>query len=218
MTRPRFRTAVFALLAIVVIPIVARAQSAADLEGPGWTPLERGVEVRLARSAAPADVSAGAAIWLLEDGTFHEAFAGSIGNACIVMRSYPESIEPVCYDAEGARTILPIEIRRFEWRNEGVPWTTIHARVEAAIKSGDLHVPTRPALSWMLSSAQVLYAPNGMHVGAWKPHIMLYVPGMTNVQLGMFDLTYGNVQVADEGLPTAHLIAVVPDFVDPANM
>ena len=65
----------------------------------------------MARSAGPATVSSGATVWAVRDGRYEVAQEGTNGNHCFVARTWAESMEPVCYDAEGARTILPIEIR-----------------------------------------------------------------------------------------------------------
>lgn len=208
----------FILAAVLLVPAssVSLAQSdESALAGPGYIEMTETREIALARSAAPVSVSRDATIWLLKDGTFKPAVEGTNDNHCLTMRSYPKSVEPICYDAEAARTILPLEIMRFELRSEGLPWSEIDARVEAAIESGDLSVPERPAMSYMLSSAQDLYAPDGRHVGAWKPHIMIYMPGMADADIGMGAGPSAFIQFAEPGTPVAHLIVVVPEFIDP---
>lgn len=208
----------FAIILLVAssMPVLAR-QDPTALDGEGYIRMSEAREIALARSAAPSSVSADATIWLLRNGTFEPAIEGTNGNHCITMRSYPESIEPLCYDAEAARTILPLEIRRFELRNEGLTWPEIDARIEEDLSSGRLNVPERPAMSYMLSSAQDLYAPDGTHVAAWKPHIMLYMPGMTDADIGLVAGPSSFMQFAEPGTPIAHLIVVVPEFIDPEN-
>ncbi|MEQ9104464.1 MAG: hypothetical protein RIE53_07170 [Rhodothermales bacterium] len=126
----------FLLCAGVLLPGTARAQKDASLSKPGFIVLDAAQEEALARSAAPAQVSQDAALWLLVDGAFREVSPGTNGNACVVMRSFPESLEPVCYDAEGAKTILPIEIRRFQLRNAGHDWPSIDRTILTEIEKG----------------------------------------------------------------------------------
>lgn len=202
------------LLAACCPPAAAQTDTSV-LEGPGFIRMTAEREIALARSAAPASVSDQATVWLLRNGTYQPAIEGANGNHCITMRSYPKSVEPLCYDAEGARTILPIEIRRFELRNDGMTWNEIDARIEAEISDGSLVVPDRPAMSYMLSSAQDLYAPDGRNVGSWKPHIMIYMPGMTDADVGLTAGPSSFMQFAEPGSPIAHLIVVVPEFIDP---
>jgi hypothetical protein len=209
-----------ALLACLTYPAPpAAAQSdRSALEGPGYVEMHEAREIALARSAAPESVSDAATIWLLRNGTFVPAIEGSNGNHCLTMRSYPKSVEPLCYDAEAARTIMPIEIRRFELRNHGLGWSEIDARIDEEIRRGSLNLPDRPAMSYMLSSAQDLYAPDGRHVGNWKPHIMLYTPGLSNEDIGLTAQGTDFMQMAESGRPIAHLIVVVPDFVEPDGL
>jgi hypothetical protein len=195
-------------------PSTALAQKDASLSKPGYVMLDAPREEALARSAAPAHVSRDAALWLLVDGAFREVSPGSNGNACVVMRSFPESVEPVCYDAEGAKTILQIEIRRFQLRNAGHDWTAIDRMIRAEIDEGRLAVPSRPALAWMMSPEQILFGDDGTNVGAWKPHTMLYMPGVTGEGLGLGSVPALPVMVTDPGTPTAFLMTLVPEFTE----
>lgn len=85
------------------------------------------------------------------------------------------------------------------------------------VGSGEIPMPKRPAMSYMMSSAQRLYDPeSGRSAGNWKPHIMLYVPYLTSTAIGLGEVM-PTIQVARPGTPMAHLIVVVPQFVDPAS-
>jgi hypothetical protein len=180
--------------------------------------LPRAQEISMARSAAPAEVSGGATVLVYEKGKGHVvAEEGTNGVSCYVSRSQPMSLEPHCFDAEGSRTILRIDLREAELRERGMAEEEIEREIARGIASGELPLPERPAMSYMLSSAQVLYNDDGERVGAWKPHIMIYWPYLESADLGLAEspsLTAG--MVVDPGTPRANLLVVVPEFVDPA--
>lgn len=86
----------------------ATAQSiAAGRTGPRpLLPRER--EIALARTAAPAEVSRDATVMVFTERGFEVAVKGTSGVTCVVNRSYPDSLEPHCFDAEGSATVLPM--------------------------------------------------------------------------------------------------------------
>jgi hypothetical protein len=173
-------------------------------------------EIPLARSAAPASISAGARVLVLTDTGFVVADSGKNGVTCVVHRSWPGSIEPHCYDAEGARTVLPIEMHRTMQRHRGRPEAEIDREIADGIASGKYRHPTRPAMTYMMSSAQVLYDDDGKHVGRWRPHLMIYYPYLSGTALGLGatpDMRVG--MVSGEGTPGSCLILIMPGFVDP---
>jgi hypothetical protein len=73
--------------------------------------LPRDEEIALARTAAPPSVSGHARILVLTDTGYAVAVPGTTGVTCVVNRSWRDSREPQCYDAEGSATIFPIETR-----------------------------------------------------------------------------------------------------------
>lgn len=96
---------------------VADTRAAQSVESGRAGPREvlaRAVETDLARSAAPPSVSADATILLWNGAGFDVAYQGSNGVTCYVARSWPESLEPHCFDEQGAFTILPIHLRQME--------------------------------------------------------------------------------------------------------
>ncbi len=196
--------------ALLVTP--APAQTAAH---PDYVRLSLAEELALARSAGPEQVSAQATIWRLQDGEYLVAKQGSNGNHCFVMRSMQQSLEPICYDEEGARTVMQWEFKHLELRLAGLSPKEIDAALADALISGKLPLPSRPAMSYMLSSGQRLFnSETGRSVGNWKPHLMLYVPYLTSEQFGLTEGT-PSMFVYRGGTPRAHLITVVSDFVHP---
>jgi predicted enzyme related to lactoylglutathione lyase len=204
---------VLSLAVLLLFPTATTAQTAD-------TPpvLSRTVEVALARSAAPEHVSRDATILVLHDGRYTVAVDGPNGVTCIVSRSQPLSLEPICYDPEASRTILPMEVARVEARLAGVPVDDVEARLDSMIAGGEMALPARPAMAYMMSAGQVLYADAETRVGSWVPHIHLYVPNATAKQFGGFseDMNPAVGLVVDEGEPTANLIIKVREFVEPS--
>ena len=201
------------LLQAAVLLLIPAAAAAQSLEAPPT--FSTAEEIALARSAAPEAVSADATIWVLSDGEFEIAVNGTNTNHCFVQRSVRLSLEPICYDAEGAATILQWEFEFFALRTAGLSSEDLELKLAEAVGTGKLPIPKRPALSYMMSSAQRLYDPeSGRSVGNWMPHLMLYMPYLTNEEIGLSTML-PTLQVARSGTPLAHLIVVVPEFVDP---
>ena len=193
----------------------AAAQSAAagEMELPPLLPRER--EVALARSAAPGAVTADATVLVLERGVgYVEAVAGTNGVTCIVDRTWARSVEPQCFDREASETILPLRLRFAALREARRSRAEVDADREAGIRDGRYRLPRRPALTWMMSAGQVLYDDEGSHVGAWRPHIMIYFPAMTATELGLAGEPYEHGPwLSDDGEPTATLVVPMPEFV-----
>ena len=172
-------------------------------------------EIALARSAAPAAVSDRATIWVLRDGQYRIAVEGEGENHCFVARSTPLSLEPICYDAEAAASVLPWEIEHFRLRTSGASDEERETELARAVGAGEIPLPGRPAMSYMMSSGQRLYDPaSGRSAGNWRPHVMLYVPYLTPDAIGLEE-SLPTIQVARPGTPMAHLVIVVPEFVKP---
>ncbi len=190
--------------------------SAQDSTGEVSPLLSEVAEIALARSAAPQSVSGEATVLVLRGDQYAVALEGTSDVRCMVSRSQPGSLEPICYNAEAARTIMQIEIRRVESRLAGKSTDEIEREVAYAIGSGELRLPSRPAIAYMLSSGQILISPDGNNVGSWLPHVMLYEPYITAADLGLPSQPSPDAaMVFGEGESTASIIVVVRDFIDP---
>ncbi|HUF26130.1 MAG TPA: hypothetical protein VMM18_04020 [Gemmatimonadaceae bacterium] len=204
------RAALLALLATTP----ALAQSADESRSGPRPILPREFEIALARSAAPPTVSAQARVLVLTDQGFVVADSGSNGVTCLVDRSWRRSLEPHCYDAEGAASILPMELRRTEMRHRGRPEDEIDRDLAAGLANGRFRLPRRPALTYMMSAGQVLYDDSGRSVGAWRPHLMIYHPYLTNAELGLPEAPDFRVgAVFDQGTPRSTLVIIMAEFV-----
>jgi hypothetical protein len=204
---------VLASLTMLLPPLSSAQTVAATRAGPRQL-LPREYEIALARSAAPPSVSARARVLAFTDSGFVVADSGANGVTCVVDRSWPQALEPHCYDAEGAASVLPQNLRRTELAHRGKPGDEIDREIAAGLAAGRLRMPRRPALTYMMSAGQVLYDDDGRRVGVWRPHLMVYYPYLTNAELGLAsrpDMQVG--MVSDEGTPRASLIIVMSTFV-----
>jgi hypothetical protein len=202
------------LLLTLIAVSSAQAQSAVAGQAGRRPLLDRSEEVALARSAAPRHVSRDASVWVLTDSGYTVAERGASGVACYVSRSWIESVEPHCFDEEGARSIMPIEMRRVELRHRGIEREAEDREIAAGLASGRFRLPRRPVLSWMLSGAQRLISDEGKPVGKWRPHLMIYYPYLTAAELGLGPVPdLKHAVLVDGGTVTSNLMIVTSEFV-----
>lgn len=193
------------------------AQAPTSVRAGARAPLGREWEIELARSAAPASVSARARVLLFTDSGYVVGESGSSEVTCVVNRSWRDAIEPHCYDPEATQTEMPMELRRGLLRHRGVSEPDIDRDVADGLLAGRYRLPARPAVSYMMSAAQILYDDEGKRVGAWHPHLMIYYPFLTEAAIGMGatpDMTVG--MVSDAGRAEANITILMPHFVEVA--
>jgi hypothetical protein len=197
-----------AWLFLILLPVAAAAQTPASLS--------RADEIRIARSAAPAEVTKFARVYVLDQGHYVVADAGSSIISCMVTRTGPTSIEPQCGDAEADATVLAVDRFRTEQRIAGRSPTEIDKAISDGLASGRFHGPTRPALVYMMSSMQILHDPSGKNIGRWMPHLMVYYPNMHDKDFGLVASPDHKVpSTVNEGTALSALVVVAPGFVDP---
>ncbi len=170
-------------------------------------------EIALARSAAPASVSDSATIYVLTDTGYAIGAKGTWKSACYVDRSWSLAIEPHCFDAEGAATIMRMHMRKSELLHQGKTEEEANTEINAALADGRFRLPMRPAMSYMMSAHQILYDDDGKRVGAWQPHIMIYYPFLRTGDIGMSTPDMKAAIVASEGRADASIMVVVRDFI-----
>ncbi len=204
--RPAPLSRVALALAFALAPALASAQHLPKL-------LPDQEEIVLARSAAPLELSGAAAIYVLRRGGHVKVVEGTNGAACMVSRDHPESLYPICFDPEAARTILPVELEEQRMRERGLPEDSVSARIDAGFRQGQFSPPRSLAIAYMMSRQQVLYAgANGRRVGAWFPHLMYYAPYMTREKMANSGLPNGDMTLAQEGRATAHFVVMTRDW------
>ena len=217
----RGRIFITACLTVAVAPSALLAQLvASQANGGKYRLLPEAEEIALAESAAPVDVGRGATIYVLRVEGFAKVRDGTNGFTCIVARDHPESIIPICYDAEASRTILPAEFREIELRTRGLDEASITREIDRDFAAGKLTAPKRPAMTYMMSRDQILYDPaSGRRAGAWYPHVMIFYPNLTAADMGVFDpAAPGRLQVALAGTPRAHVVVPTRDWSRPETV
>ena len=193
---------------------LAGQSSASGKAGPRAV-LDRDEETALALSAAPPDVSADATVLLWTGSTFEAARQGTNGVSCYVARSWPTSLEPHCFDEEGARTIMRIHMRQTELQHEGHSEAEVQDEIARGIASGEFHLPTRPVMSYMMSEDQDLISDEGQAAGNWMPHLMIYYPYLTQEDLGLGPTPSTDAAiVVDPGTPFSNIMIVVREFAE----
>ena len=202
------RALTFALL----LPATAAGQDTGARNAPReLLPLAH--EVALARSAAPPATSADATVWVLGHDGYQVATSGTNGVHCYVGRSFPRSREPQCFDPEGAETVMRIQMRKVELRHGGMPEDDVEATVARAIADGELRLPSRPSLSFMMSEGQHLMGSADSPGSKWHPHVMVYYPYLTAEQLGLAGSQHMSALTFSEGTASSGIIMIVPEFI-----
>lgn len=100
----------FALAPLAFVSTAATAE---------MTLMPEALETELALSAAPEHLRAGATVMLLRESGYVEARKGSNGFTCLVGRSRPKAVAPMCYDVEGSRAIVPLIVDQAAMRARG---------------------------------------------------------------------------------------------------
>jgi hypothetical protein len=171
-------------------PLAAQSPAAAASRYPfPPRPLPESEEIAIALSAAPEEVSSRADVYVLRGTDFVKARAGTNGCGCVVVRDLHEgSLYPICFDREGARTVMLREMKETSLRARGLSEAQVERAIEEAFAAGTLIKPARPSLAYMMSPKQVLFSgpdSTGRRVGAWYPHVMMTGVGLTAEQIGL---------------------------------
>ncbi len=177
------------VLAAALAGMGARAQ-AVKTAYPEMAPMEQymmpeGAEVALARTAAPASISAKAKVMVLRRDGYGVAVDGGNGWTCMVERAWanntdapdfwnPKLRAPHCFNAPAARSFLPIYLMKTKMVMAGErSKTAIVQATEAAFKSGKLPALERGSAAYMMSKQQYL----GDRDQHWHPHVMFFATG-----------------------------------------
>ena len=206
-----------ALLLLSCAP-AAGAQSVPNGYPVKPVPLADSAEIALAVSAAPAELSSRATVYAVRDGQVLTLRRGSNGSACMVARDlHGGSLYPICYNPEGARTVLARELLEVRLRSLGASEDSVERAVAAGYASGQLETPNSLALAYMMSPRQVLFSnprAEGRRVGAWHPHLMFYVPGATPSMFGLSSEDAEPIAVSGSGTPRAEVVVKVQKWSD----
>jgi hypothetical protein len=173
---------------------------------------DRQKEIALALSACPPSVAGKTAVYVLEKPGYVKVRESENGFTAIVQHLVPTSIEPLCMNAEATRTHLPHVLKVAELRAQGKSPEEINRFVADAFTKGVFQPPSRTSVCYMLSTENLVPTDKGV-VEPFPPHVMFYVPYLTNAELGAYLGPDGNPAgpafVAREGTRDAVIIITV---------
>jgi len=151
--------------------------------------MDRQREIALALSACPPSVAGKAAVYVLEKSGYVKVRESQNGFTAIVGHAFPSSIDPQCMNEEATRTHLPPQLKLAELRAQGKTSEEIKRIMAEGYANGSFPKPTGVAIDYMLSKENLV--PNFKEgVSPYPPHVMFFVPGITNAELGA-DVTLG---------------------------
>jgi hypothetical protein len=197
---------------MVAVLLLAERADAQSRHGPRVAPA-RDAEIALARSAAPAAVSAAARVWVWTGTSYVVADSGSSSVNCYVGRPWVPSVEPHCFDAEGSRTVMPILMRKVELFALGKSEADADREIADGLSTGRFKLPRRLAVTYMMSGKQELVNGQGTAVGAWQPHLMIYFPYLTAEETGLPGFVPGLGFVENPGQALSALVVPLASFV-----
>jgi hypothetical protein len=180
-----------AIVLMCALSPAATAQSAGGAgdaarfaQSPQYPLLPRALEIELALSAAPKHLRDDATVWVLEKGGYAIARKGGNPFACVVSRRAGD-LFPVCWDAEGTRSLLPLDVEDAQLRLSGKSGAEIEAIVTERFKSGQYHAPSRAGIAYMLSPIRYrIDEHGGVTRTTSNPHLMFYGPNLTDSDIG----------------------------------
>lgn len=164
-------------------------------------------EIELALSAAPPAAREDAGVYVLGSDGYVLAREGKSGLTCLVERGPEGSLEPICWDAEGAETLLPVALEKARLRAQGKTEDDVSAHIADGYASGRFRAPRRAGVAYMLSTENHVW--NGERIVRYHPHVMVYAPYVTNADIGSDGMSPWMPWVLNEGEPNAYIITVV---------
>ena len=169
--------------------------------------VDRSGEIAQARSAAPPAISDGAEVLVLGAHGYQTAVKGKNGFVCLVQRAWfsdlddvgfwnPKMRAPICFNRQGARSVLSTFLARSVWAMDGLSKAEMINRTKAAIAAHTFAAPEIGTLTYMM--AKDAYLGDRPH-GHWHPHIMFYLPRMSTADWGA-DLAHSPVMSSESAI------------------
>ena len=182
------------------------AQTSATLKPSYDFSLPREERIKLAESAAPAEVSSKATVYLLEKTGYVKVREGTNGFSCFVDRQSPLNLEPTCFDAEGSATTLLTRLFVEEQRGQGKSEEEITAAVADGYKTGKFQAPRKPGIAYMMSDGGFLYIPSANKIVHLPQHLMFYAPYVTDKDIGSPPPAANMPHLIRPGQPDAYIV------------
>ena len=189
---------------------------------PAMAPLEQylmaeSAEIALARSAAPASLSGDADVMVLRRDGYVTVVKGKNGFVCVVERAWgkatddpefwnPKMRAPHCFNAEGARTFLPIYLMKTKLVLAGESKAEVLKAVSSALDRRQLPPLEPGGMAYMMSKQQYL----GDDAMSWHPHVMFFAAGNAAKGWGA-DLPDSPVMAANDPEERATILFVLSD-------
>jgi hypothetical protein len=195
------------LLAFLLLGTHIVAYAQADTPKPAYdVSLPREERIKLAKSAAPPEISEHATVYVLDKTGYAKVQDGTNGFSCFVDRQTPFNLEPTCFDAEGSASTLPTRLFAEEQRAQGKSEEEIKAAIEKGYKSGKFHAPAKPGIVYMMSAQGVLFiSGKSVHI---PPHLMFYAPYATDKDIGSPPAAANMPRLIRAGQPDAVVIVM----------
>src|SRR6185503_14558657 len=120
----------------------------------------------------------------IEPAGYTQVKTGTNAFTCIVSRRAGD-LFPVCWDAEGARSLLRVDFDDAQFRLSGRSGPEVDAIIAERYKSGQYRAPARAGLAYMLSPMRYRIDEHGSVTRTpSSPHLMFYGPGLTDGDIG----------------------------------
>jgi hypothetical protein len=187
------------------------------------------LELRFALSAAPPHLRRDATTYLLDPARGYTiSRRGTNGVSCIVVRSdwqWPDRpfrndiFWPVCYDAEGSKTLLQDYLLTAELRAQGMDAKQAHQQIVTRFGSTAYPNPSRAGIAYMIAPLHRAYGPGPEPISMNMPHYMFYAPGLKDADIGGngFSTTYPFV-MSTTGLGRDDVIIMVVGETEKAGL
>ena len=142
------------------------------------------LEIELALNAAPAHLRDSATVLVFGSNGYVKAKEGTNAFTCVVSRRGGD-VFPVCWDAEGAKALLPIDLDEAKLRLAGMSIAEIDRQIADGFKNGKYRAPSRTGVAYMLSPMRYRIDEHGRVTPSNpNPHVMFYGPGLTDADIG----------------------------------
>ena len=169
---------------VLAVILALSTPALASAAPPDHPLLPRDLEIELALNAAPPHLRDGATVWVLDSTGYVKARDGRNAFSCIVSRRGGD-LFPVCWDAEGAKALMPIDIADGAMRLGGATNAAIEKTIAAGFADGRYRAPARAGLAYMLSPLRYKIDESGAVTRSTpNPHVMFYGPGLTDADVG----------------------------------
>ena len=165
-----------------------------EVSPPKLEQMPEALEVRYALSAAPPHLRDGATTYVLDPSKGYVLnHRGDNGVSCIVVRSDWQWAErafrddiawPVCFDAEGSKTLLKDYLYTAELRARGMDAKQVHFEVTKRFGTKDFPNPGRTGVAYMIAPVMRGWTAKTEPVTMNMPHYMFYAPGVTDADIG----------------------------------